>query len=79
MFTISVHGSRAGVIKQIQAAKAEGKDTPQDQVEAAKAFLISEINLVPKEFNGVEVSATGSFHPGSRQFQATIIPKKLAL
>lgn len=83
-FTISRRGSRSAVIKVIQAEKEmapDGKKPADDQtqIEAAKAFAISEINALPEEFNGVQVTMEGHAHEGGRTANVNVIPQKLDL
>lgn len=80
-FQISAHGSRDGVIKHIQAATArpENSKPAQDQLDAVKSLLVSEINAIPTDFNGVRVDAQGDCAQGGRQIQVTVIPMKLHL
>lgn len=78
-FQISAQGSRKGVIAHIQAAKATPENSDQSQIEAVKALLEAEINALPAEFNGVQVSASGDAHKGGRSLQVTVIPQKIHL
>ncbi len=80
-FQISGHGSKEGVIKNcIEPAKAgPGEKADQTQIEAVKALLVSEINALPADVNGVRVEAQGEAHAGARTITITIIPQKLHL
>jgi len=78
MFTISVSGTKEGVIKAIKGAKTSPEEKVcQKQIEAAKAYLIAEVNALPAECNGARVDATGQFHAGGRTLQSSVLPLKL--
>lgn len=62
MWIIRAHGTREGVLKQIQAAKA-AESSDQAQIESAKTLLISELSALDQKFNGAEVRANGDDRP----------------
>jgi hypothetical protein len=49
-------GTKQGVRKKVEEATGYGD---QSQLEAAKAFIISEIDALPAAVNGVKVEASG--------------------
>lgn len=84
MFNIQgLQGTREGVMAKVREAvelDQTGKvSKDQAQVEGAKAFIIAEINALPKEFNGVRIEASGLAHGQARQFEVRIFPTKLAV
>jgi len=85
MFNIQgLHGTREGVKKQVLEAKETdeaGKPAKdQGQSERIKALVGAEIDALPKEFNGVNLSASGSINStGVRQIEIRIFPSKLAI
>lgn len=78
-FQISAHGSREGVLKHISEAKAKPEGSDQRQIDAVKALLISEINALPPEINGVRVEASGQSDASIRTASFQVFPLKLHL
>lgn len=76
MFQISKQGTRAGILKAIAMAEVP-KDADKVQVDAIKAFIVSEVNALPTEFNGCRVDAQGSAAANQRNLNATVIGLKL--
>jgi hypothetical protein len=76
-FQISAVGTRAGVIKAINDAKTPAPTDDQAQLVAAKIFLTAEVESLPAEFNGVQITVDADAHQGARSMQMTIIPRKL--
>ena len=79
MFSISCHGTREGVIKTVQAAVSPGDKADQKQADAAKDFIIAEIEALPTKFNGCRVTCSGDAHDGGRTMNITIVPMELSL
>lgn len=75
-WSIHVTGTRAGVKRKVQDATAYGD---QSQLDAAKAFIITEIDALPEPITGVQVKASGHHDPTSRNLMIELQPVWLAL
>lgn len=78
-FQISAHGSREGVLRHVKEAKAEPEGSDQTQIESVKALILSEINSLQSDFNGVRVEASGNATPGNRTLSMQVVGTKLHL
>lgn len=78
-FQISAHGSREGVLRHVKAAKPTTPNADATQTEAVKALIVSEINALPAEYNGVRVEASGDSNPTMRTMSIQIVPAKMHL
>jgi hypothetical protein len=58
-FSITRRGSREKVKAALATEVALPKEAPQAQVKAAVAYLTSQIDALPTEFNGVALTANG--------------------
>jgi hypothetical protein len=77
------HGDRNAVIKKIQS-QAWDKDKPthgtdEKQFEAVRNLVVSEINALPEDVNGVRVVCEAVAHGNGRTIQINIFPQKLDL
>lgn len=88
MFEFSGNGSREGVTKALLARKLPANNDPKQEVryqeaviqaEEFKKFVAREIESLPAEFNGCNVTANASFNTSSRQASVTIVGQKLHL
>lgn len=78
-FQISAHGSREGVLRHVKEAKAEPEGSDQTQIEAVKALIVSEVNALPTDFNGVRVESSGNAVPGHRTLSLQVVGMKIHL
>ena len=78
-FQISAHGSREGVLKHVKEAKALPENSDQTQIEAVKALIVSEINAIPDDVNGVRVEASGNADKNIRTLSVQVVPTRLHL
>lgn len=58
-FSISRRGAREKVKAALESEVAKPENSPQHQIDAIKAYLVSQIDALPKEFNAVAISANG--------------------
>ncbi len=77
MFNISALGTREGVIKKIRELKPIPETDKDSQIDAARAFMVAEVNSLPDEYNGCHVHAEGVTHQNGRTFTLNIIPHRL--
>jgi len=58
-FSITRRGAREAVKVALAAERAKPEDGDQRQIEAAKTYLISQIDSLPPEINAVAISVNG--------------------
>jgi hypothetical protein len=58
-FSISRRGARDKVKAALKNEVAKPDGSPQRQIKAAVAYLLTQIDALPAEFNAVEVTANG--------------------
>lgn len=68
-WSIYVTGTKAGVKRKVEEATGYGD---QSQLEAAKAFILAEIEALPEAVNGVSVKAGGHHDERSRNLNIDI-------
>ena len=62
-FSITRRGSRDKVKAALQLETALPEGTPQHQIQAAIAYLLTQIDALPAEFNAVAIAANGDLSP----------------
>lgn len=60
-FSISRNGARKAVLKALKEDTANPPGSDQQQIEAAKVLLTSQVEALPAEFNGVQVICNGEW------------------
>lgn len=65
-------GFRAAIIEHLKAFKPEGTPDPA-QIDAAKTFVISQVNALSDELNFAQVNIDASVNPRARQTNVIVI------
>ena len=72
-FAISRRGTRDKVKEALAKEIALPQTTPQHQIRAVVAYLVSQIDELPEEFNAVSVAANGELQEGRAVLHTAVV------
>lgn len=72
-FSISRRGTREKVKAALQTEVAKPAESSQQQLAAAVAYLTSQIDALPEEFNAVAVTANGELFAGRAVLHSAVV------
>lgn len=78
-FSISRNGARKAVLKALKEDTAKPPGCDQQQIEAAKALVTSQVEALAAEFNGVQVLANGEWSAANSSITVQVSGLKLDL
>ena len=72
-FSISRRGAREKVKASLKSEAALPEGSPQHQVKAVVAYLCTQIDELPKDFNAVALVANGELHDGRSVLHTAVV------